>query len=207
MQIVHSRVKAILKQQGYSLCLLLTLMAACDTIEPQREDVPELITKATLTFTPPGGGQSTIATAIDPDGEGVQDLQVDGAIDLAASTTYTMTIALVNELAFEGSAEFDISNEVAEEADEHLFFFGWSDSMFFDPAGDGNIDSRGDPVHYNDHDEGGLPLGLSTTWVTGTASSGVLRILLKHQPDLKTETADADTGETDLDITFAININ
>lgn len=191
----------------FCLVLSLALMTACDSNEPEREDVPELITKATLTFTPLGGGQSIVVTATDPDGEGVQDIQVDGSINLAASTTYTLAIALANELALEGSPEFDITSEVAEEADEHLFFFSWTNNIFSDPMGNGNVDNRSDPVNYNDLDDEGLPLGLSTTWATSTASSGTFRVLLKHQPDLKTATSDSNTGETDLDVTFPITIN
>ena len=51
--------------------------SGCKKDDPKPEDVPELITKATLTFTPNGGGTPVVATATDPDGEGVQDLKVD----------------------------------------------------------------------------------------------------------------------------------
>ena len=197
-------------RQIIGFCLLGVVIAgltACDSNDPEREDVPELITKVTLAFTPSGGGQVVSVTATDPDGEGVQDITVDGAINLMAGTAYTLDILLVNELALEGSPEFDITSEVAEEADEHLFLFSWSNNVFSSPDGDGNIDNRADPMNYNDQDDTGLPLGLSTTWTTGSASSGTFRVLLKHQPEVKSETSDADTGETDLDVTFTLNVN
>lgn len=189
-----------------SLVLLVFVNACSDDIEPVREDMPELITKVTFTFTPDGGGTTVIAAASDPDGEGVQDLTIDGPINLEANTTYTLTIGLFNELAGPGSAEYYISDEVEEEGDEHLLFFAWTNNVFSDPDGNGNIDNRADAVNYNDEDVNGLPLGLSTTWTTSTTASGKFRVVLKHQPELKSETSTVDEGETDLDIEFDINI-
>jgi hypothetical protein len=59
-----------------------------------------------------------------------------------------------------------------------------------------------------DNDENDLPVGLQTIWATAaTPSSGKFRVILKHQPDqLKTSTSDSNTGETDLDISFDINV-
>jgi hypothetical protein len=62
-------------------------------------------------------------------------------------------------------------------------------------------------VAYEDEDPNGLPLGLVTSWTTVEESkSGSFRILLKHQPELKNETSTSSVGETDLDITFTVNI-
>lgn len=190
--------------------LTLTLTAglsSCDDDDPGKENVPELITKATLTFTPSGGGSTVVVTATDPDGEGVQDISVDGPINLSANKTYTLAIELINGLASPTDEEYNITAEVEEEGDEHLFFFAWTNDVFADPAGNGNIDNREDPLNYNDEDSGGLPLGLSTDWTSiATSRSGTFRVILKHQPDLKSATSSSDTGETDLDITFNINI-
>lgn len=183
-------------------------LASCDDDDPVKEDVPELITKATLTFTPVGSSGAVItATATDPDGEGVNDLTVDGPINLAAGATYTLTISLINELADPNDEEYNITEEVEEEGDEHMFFFGWTGDVFADPTGNGNIDNRADGVNYEDEDVNGLPLGLTTSWTTSAASNGTFRVVLKHQPDLKTTTSGFDTGETDLDVTFVVGVN
>lgn len=182
-------------------------ITSCDDDDPVKEDVPELITKATLIFTPVGGGTPVSASATDPDGEGVQDIMVDGPINLTAGTTYTLTLSLINELAEPTDEEYNISDEVEEEGDEHMFFFAWTNDVFSDPTGNGNVDNRVDAVNYEDLDDNGEPLGLVTTWTAGTTSSGTFRVILKHQPDLKTSTSDSSTGETDLDITFEINVN
>jgi hypothetical protein len=110
---------------------------------------------------------------------------------------------------------YDVTAEVEEEGDEHQFFFAWSNNTFSNPTGDGNIDKRADPINYtggtNSVDANKRPLGLTTTWTTATpagtaALAGTFNVLLKHQPNLKTDTSDAKTGETDLDLTFTLNV-
>ena len=198
-----------------SAALVLTfaaILSGCKDDDPKKESTPELITKATLTFTPTGGGTTVVVTATDPDGEGVQDIAVNGPINLATNKTYTLTIALINELAASTAPEYNITNEVEEEGIQHQFFFAWTNDVYSDPTGNGNIDNRSDPVNYtggsNSKDVNNRPLGLTTTWTSAVnAASGTFRGLLKHQPDLKSDTSDSNTGETDLDITFTININ
>jgi hypothetical protein len=186
------------------------LLASCGDNEPQKEDVPELITKVTLTFTPTNGNP-VIAHATDPDGEGVQDLTVDTSIALAANTTYNLSITLVNGLAEPTSPDYNVTSEVEEQGHEHMFFFGWTGNLFSNPAGEGNISSRQGSVNYtsgaNSVDVNNLPLGLTTIWTTSeSAKGGTFRILLKHQPGLKSATSTANDGETDVDVTFEMKI-
>jgi hypothetical protein len=180
---------------------------SCDDDDPKREDTPELITTVSLTFAPTNGGTTVTATATDPDGEGVQDIAADGPIRLAPNTTYSLKIDLINGLADPTSEAYDVGSEVQSEADEHLFFFAWTNALFENPPGDGNIDNRGDQIGYQDTDANGLPLGLLTGWTTGAPSNGTFRIVLKHQPELKSETSGADTGESDLDVEFDVVVN
>ena len=186
-----------------SLAFGTFFLAACgDDDEPEEENVEEIITNATLTFTPTEGGTAITATATDPDGDGAGELTVDGPINLAANTAYTMTIDLLNGLENES-----ISEEVEEEADEHMFFFAWQDGAFSNPVGNGNVDNRVDIVNYLDNDDNQLPLGLMTSWITGDAvSGGTFRVILKHQPDIKTATSTANDGESDMDITWTLNV-
>lgn len=191
--------------------LSISLLSGCDNEDPQKEDVPELVTKATLTFTP-ATGAPIIVTATDPDGEGVQSIKTDGPIALAKSTTYVLTIDLINGLAQPNDEEYDVTKEVREEGDEHMFFFGWTGNAFSNPSGNGNIDTRSDPVNYtggsDSTDEEGQPLGLTTTWTTvGVVTAGAnFHLLLKHQPGLKSSTSTSNDGETDLDITFQLSV-
>lgn len=178
----------------------------CDESDPVKEDTPEMITSVTLTFVPVDDGDPVVVTASDPDGEGVQSLTVDGPITLTANKAYVLALSLVNGLADETDPSHDVTGEITAEADEHIFFYQWTEGLFTDPAGDGNIDKRTDPVAYNDADANGLPLGLITSWTTGAPASGRFRIVMKHQPGLKSETSTATMGESDLDLEFELMI-
>ena len=153
-----------------------------------------------MTFTPTDGGTTIVAVASDPDGPGPQDLTVED-ISLAQGKTYQMAITLENTIEGE-----DITEEIREEDEDHLFFFGWTGDVITEPMGDGNIDNRADAVNYNDQDSNGLPLGLSTNWTISAGSgTGTLRIVLKHQPEIKSATSSFSDGGTDVDITWNIN--
>ena len=189
------------------LAVLLTNLSSCNkSDDPVKEDAPEVITQATFTFTP-ATGSPVVVTATDPDGVGLEDLETDGPANLVANIPYSLTITLSNTLVAEDDPDYDITAEVEEEGDEHLFFFSWTNDVFFDPTGNGNIDSRADEVSYDDFDINSLPLGLKTTWIGEAGKSGDLRILLKHQPDLKSATSTALDGETDLDIKIQVSFN
>jgi hypothetical protein len=185
--------------------LLLMMMGAC-LDEPVREDAPELITKVTLTFTPNGGGETVVVSASDPDGDGIQSIAADGAIVLQQNQTYILNLSLFNELADPTSPQYNITAEVEEEGDEHLFFFAWTNNLFSAPSGDGNIDDRRHALDYQDTD-GANPIGLITQWHTiSSASNGKFTILLKHQPGSKSATSTSADGETDLDLTFDLEV-
>ena len=186
--------------------LSIFIVIGCDDDDPVKEDVPELITQVQLTFTPDGGGAAVIASATDPDGVGIQPVQVDAPIVLDGSTSYSLSISLMNTLVDPSDPAYNIGDEVLEEAGEHMFFFSWTNNVFSDPTGNGNIDNRADAVNYDDEDDSGFPLGLATSWTTSAPSSGNFRVILKHQPDLKSAASNADTGETDLDIEFPITV-
>ncbi len=193
---------------NYLLYAVLTLFifTACEEDEaaPEEENEMEVFTDVKLVFTPAGGGAAVEAAAQDPDGAGVQELQVLGAINLAANTSYTLTMVIENCL--ESPCEL-MNEEIEEEDDEHQFFFAFTNDAFTSPAGNGNIDSASDPINYNDSDGNGHPLGLNTSWTTGSASTGTFTVQLQHQPDVKTATSGSTDGDTDWALTFNLNIN
>ena len=192
----------------FYLLLLFTalLITSCsDDDEPMmKEEVEEVINQIKLTFTPDNGEDTVTAEWFDADGDGIDPPTID-AIQLEEGVNYELSLELYNTL---GSTPIDISSEIKAEGDEHMFFFSFTNDMFSDPVGDGNIDLRNDPLNYNDQDVNGQPLGLSTNWSAGahTEAQGEFTIILKHQPDLKSATSDATTGGTDIDISFPIDI-
>ncbi len=196
---------------NYLLYAVLTLFifTACEEDEaaPDEENEEEIITDVKLIFTPTNtlSGLATVeATAQDPDGEGVQELEVKDAITLAANASYILTFEVMNNLESPGES---IGEEIAEEDDEHQIFFGFTEGVFSNPTGNGNIDNASDPINYNDADGNGNPLGLNTTWTTGgptTAASFTVR--LQHQPDVKTSTSGSADGDTDFELLFRLTI-
>ena len=181
-----------------------TIVLQDDPEAPPCENEEEIIDKVTLTFTPTAGGDAIEVIASDPDGPGPQDLIVED-ITLMESTDYELSIKLENTIEGE-----DITEEIMEEDQDHLFLFAFAEDLFEDPDGDGNIDNRADPVNYNDMDENQLPVGLSTNWTTACTAEGsvmdMFRVVLKHQPGIKSESSGFEDGGTDLDITWNVTI-
>jgi hypothetical protein len=182
----------------------VVMLGGCDK-DPEPENIPEEITRVVLTFSAPGANPIEVV-ATDPDLGGPQNMEI-GSIVLNAYTDYTLTIEMFNGFYEVGDPEYNITGEVEEEGAEHQLFFSWSSEVFTSPTGTGNIGAVG-TVNYADEDANGLPIGLSTTWTTGTATNGkTFRIVLKHQPDIKSATSTSADGESDLDIIFPISIN
>jgi len=192
---------------------VLISLSGCKNDDPKPENIPELITKATLTFTPAGGGTAITVTASDPDGEGVQDIKVDGPINLVKGTQYTLSLSLINGLYSPGADGYNITTEVEEEGAEHQFFFRFSEGVFSSPTGTGNIKDNAaavaGSVNYLDKDTNNLPIGISTSWTTASTASSAksFRVILKHQPDLKSSSSTSLDGESDLDLSFVLNVN
>ena len=178
-----------------------------DDVAPEEENEVEVFTDVTLVFTNTADVNDVVrASAQDPDGTGIQELQILDAITLAGDTEYTLTYEILN--ALDPADIEDIGDEILEEDNEHQFFFSFTENVFADPTGNGNIDAAADPINYNDEDENGNPVGLSSTWTTSsTASSGAsFTVRLQHQPDVKTASSGSNDGDTDFALTFALNI-
>lgn len=182
------------------LALNISLFSCDDDDVPPAENEEEIIASVTLLFTPDNGGEALSFTYSDPDGDGGSKPPSIEPIVLAANTSYTMTIALA------GVNGENITAEVNKEADEHMFFFGWTQGLFSAPQGTGNITSRSGTVDYKDKDANNQPLGLITSWITADAATGTFTTILKHQPDSKTATSTVETGETDIEVNWPITI-
>ncbi|EMR01209.1 hypothetical protein [Cesiribacter andamanensis] len=175
------------------------IISCSDDDAPLPENEEEEIAEVVLTFTPVSGGTPLSFTWADPDGEGPQNPTME-TISLAPNTEYLMAIELM------GPNDEDITEEIAEEDDEHMFFFGWTEGLFSSPSGSGNIAARSGMVNYEDADANNQPVGLRTRWTTGDAAAGTFRVVLKHQPGAKSATSTVEVGESDVDITWAIAI-
>jgi hypothetical protein len=167
---------------------VISFATACDDDAPEAENDAETITTLTLTFTPQGGGTALTFTAKDADGTGPGSIVVDD-ITLATNTTYAVNVSFLNEL--ESPAE-NITAEITEEADEHRIFYTVLPAALM-------------TISTTDQDSGGLPVGLTTSWNTGSPNQGSVVVTLKHQPDgIKTAASTINDGETDISVTFPV---
>ena len=185
--------------------ILLTGCAKEEEV-PEEEHEMEVITDVKLIFTNDNDSNDIVyARAQDPDGDGVEDLKILDSVNLDVSKSYTLTFEIMNNLETPGE---DIGEEIADEDDEHQIFFSFSNDAFSDPLGNGNIDNASDSINYNDVDGNGNPVGLSTGWTTAssTLTGGTFTVKLQHQPDVKTSTSTANTGDTDFELEFVLNI-
>jgi len=157
--------------------------AACKDDNPAPENPEELITTIKLLFTDSANTANT-ATAVfaDPDGAGGNNPTTFDTIKLQPNKTYFASIILLDESK---NPVDTISNEVAEEKDDHLFAFS---------------STAGISILITDLDNNNLPVGLSSKWKTGNAANGQTIVRLKHQPGIKT--GDANLGETDIEVNF-----
>ena len=197
-------------KSGILLLLAAFIFSACDTTSstdvPPEENEEEVITDITLIFTNADDDSDVVtASAQDPDGAGIQELQILDDIQLQSGVTYNLTYEIFNGLE---TPPEDIGEEIEEEAAEHQIFFQFTENAFSNPSGDGNFDNAGDPVNYEDFDSEGNPVGLETTWTTSneTLTGGSFGVRLQHQPDIKTSTTTVNDGDTDFDLTFTLDI-
>lgn len=165
---------------------LLTLSCSNDDDNPSAIDEEEVITTMTIALT--SGNNLVTLESKDLDGDGPNDPEITVSGNLTANTTYDGTISLLNETV---TPVENITLEVAEEDDEHQFFFNAS----------GAIAS----MAYADEDDDGNPLGLRFTLTTGDAGNGVLQVTLRHEPKKPNNGTLADAGgETDIAQSFNV---
>ncbi|HWO20084.1 MAG TPA: hypothetical protein VNO30_14960 [Kofleriaceae bacterium] len=199
-------------QLSASLAALAVLgTAACGDLGDGSQNENEVITTVLLRFAPMGGGAALDAAFDDADGDGGDPPRID-PIDLAAGTTYTLTVRFQNKL--EDPPE-EITDEVADEGAEHQLFFTGT-------AVDGPAAAHpGAPLQhsYADADFLGLPIGLSST-IAASPGTGTLTVTLRHVPALDgapVKTSDlaervkaggtgAIGGETDAEVSFAVTV-
>lgn len=178
-----------------SIMLVSTFLTitSCTVDEPVAPNEEEIITTLRYVLTPTGGGDAVIFEFQDLDGDGGNDpVIVEGT--LAANTTYTGNIELLNEAV---SPVEDITVEIRAEAEEHQFFYETTAANL--------------TIGYNDSDANNQPVGSETAVNTGAATTGTLTITLRHEPlksatNVSTGDITNAGGETDIEVTFNVMI-
>ncbi|SFB77851.1 hypothetical protein SAMN05421780_101438 [Flexibacter flexilis DSM 6793] len=177
----------------YSKWMLLAVvagsLAACNKDdEDDHQDENELITTVKITLkNNQNAADSSVAIWKDLDGEGGQNPVID-TLKLKANTVYVGKIQLLDESK---NPVDNITEEVAEEAVEHLFVYKPSAGL-------------GLSIERTDKDKNNLPIGIATKFTSTAAATGNLEIILRHQPGTKdgTETP----GSSDVDVFFPTKV-
>ncbi|NJL74373.1 MAG: type 1 periplasmic binding fold superfamily protein [Saprospiraceae bacterium] len=166
-------------------------LVSCDDDEPETENEEEEITTLSLALV--GGAAPVVFQFRDLDGDGGNPPVITQGTPLAANTTYTGILTLLNENENE-----DITAEILEEDEDHQFFFRPSNGL--------NLS-----VSYKDADADQNPIGLETEFRTGAVSTGTLVVTLRHLPNktaagVKDGNINNAGGETDIEVTFNVTI-
>ncbi len=139
------------------------LLSSCEKDNDGEENEEEVITTMQLTFVPTGAGTTVTYKFDDPDGPGGANATIDEIV-LAPGATYNVTVQLLNKTE---NPAADITAEVAAESQNHRFYY--------EVAGSPNVTVSGLNTDIN-----GLPLGITSVWTTGAASTGKVEITLRH---------------------------
>ncbi len=168
---------------------LLLFSCSDDDNNPVPVDEEEVITTITVTLSASGAETVTMRSRdLDGDGPNAPVLDVSGALN--ANSSYSGSIKLLNETVTPAD---DITLEVAEEDEEHQFFYAVSGAI--------------SGVEYDDEDGNGNPVGINFILSTGAAGSGNLQVTLRHEPKKPNNGSLADAGgSTDVTVDFSVII-
>ena len=184
----------------------------------------EAITTMTLTVTnaatPSDTQTATWEQLLDAQGQPVASgPNVSAAnLTLKANTTYNVTVGLLDKSQ---TPTFNVGAEIQERANIHSFFFQPlpTTQALVIPAPTGTDTyplpiptpvPSGNPLNLTvtrtdlDTNSPALPVGLTDRFVTGAASTGYLRVVLRHQPNVKD--GSYAPGSTDFDAGFKVAV-
>lgn len=191
--------------RGRALLVFMGLLSACIHFEDDQGHDNEIISRVELSFTPEAGGEPQVFVFDDPDGDGGMSGVAD-PIELAADTTYVLSIRFQNGLA---DPPVDLTSEIEAEAEEHMVFvLGDLEHAYADVESDYGTNAVGED----------LPVGLRNTITTDTSGTGELRVMLRHLPELNGEAQKSGDlpemlaagedlpGVVDVDVTFEVSV-
>ncbi|HEY4062083.1 MAG TPA: hypothetical protein VGM30_09295 [Puia sp.] len=141
-------------------------------------------------------------------------------VNLKANATYHVQVIILDEVSDAPKVD-SVTPEILDRENYHLFFFQpepvaassvvISITTPYIPVEDGTVTSATGPylnlsVARTDLDTNNPPLqiGLQDNFTTGAASTGSLRVVLRHQPNAKNGTYAP--GSTDLDVNYQVSI-
>ncbi len=141
-------------------------------------------------------------------------------LNLKPNSTYNAQVLILDEVSDAPKVD-TVSTEIHDRENYHLFFFQptpispanliISNTSTDIPVADGTVTSASGPylnltVSRTDLDNNSpqMQVGLIDNFVTGAASTGSLRVVLRHQPNAKNGTYGP--GSTDVDADYQVHI-
>jgi hypothetical protein len=177
-----------------TILALSFFVSSCAKDEVEPTDINELITTVKLEFKPVSN------TALPTKSFFWRDTQGDGVVDsidpivLEKNTNYELFVTLLDETK---KPVFDITEEIEEESDVHLFVYKSNPIGLLS-------------VLIKDVDKNGLAIGLKNEVKTqALAGTGNFNVILKHQPPVNgkaVKTGKEEGGSTDVDIKFPVTV-
>lgn len=180
-----------------ALAFALTL-TACDSDPMEGAGDEELITEVILTLTNAANSADVVTiVASDPDGDGAGLTFSPMSVTLTSGATYNGTIELRDTINGE-----DITEEIEEEAEEHLFRYTVTPSS---AASVTVTDSESDYTTENDNG-GDFSVGLAFDVAVSSSASGTgtLNATLFHFDEDPKPSSTATSDEIDVDIDFPV---
>ncbi|MGB3543325.1 hypothetical protein [Rubrivirga sp.] len=184
-----------------SLALLGSLsLTACDSGEPGDDGAgeEELISQVTLSLTPDDGGE-TATIQVNFDADGTNRTFSPSTLVLRPGVTYAGSIELRDTFNDE-----DITEEIEEEAEEHLFAYALS------PASIGTVRITDTESDYSSEDDnsGDFAVGLDfeVDVAAGASGSGTMNAILYHFDDAPKTSSTATSDEIDVEVPFPVTV-
>ena len=136
------------------------------------------------------GDKPTIKYYLNPNNPSAAPVITPDTMVLMKNSTYTCNIVILDETK---TPVDTVSNVIKQRENIHLFVFFPSTNLMLT-----------DSITDRDTNIPPLPFGLQSQIKTAATSSGSLRVVLRHQPNVKNGTYAP--GSTDLDITYPVKI-
>jgi hypothetical protein len=209
---------------GASFFAILLAVSSCNknaSVATPRPPGNEFLTTVELAYVNQNNAADNgigIWRQLDPTGAAAPDTS-KAIINLKANSTYTVTMILLDETKHPVDT---VSIVIRQRQNYHLEYYQptpisaqnliISNTSTDIPVADGTVTSATGPylnlvVTRTDYDNNTPPMqvGLNTIFATGAASNGRLRVVQRHQPNVKNGTYEP--GSADFDTNFTVNIN
>lgn len=167
-----------------SIVLAIMIFPSCK----KKSNEEELITTVKLVLKDSATLESKIYRWQDLDGAGGNNPSLPDTLKLGGNRTYYYYLVFINES--DASKVVDITEEIKSEGKDHLICFA--------DGGSGNL------KFIATDSDGTLPIGIDGKIYVGNNGNGTIKMVLHHQPGIKT--GDCNKGETDAEVDFIYRI-